>query len=262
MYRHVVSRIRHSPEDEPFWLVRSLTAGMAHGTRIPPHQHDWHQLIHVQEGVVTARTDRGTWLVPPHWAVWAQARTEHTLAFHGECRYAILYVRPRRSFLARSRVVPVTTLLAALIARTTTIGMLDRRQTSHRAIDQLLHGELAEFSHPSLDLALPTSRKLQPIAERILDDPGAHTDIDALAAEAGCSSRTLERLFRAETGISFGAWRRHARLHFALRCLAAGKRIHATARAAGYNSPSAFIAAFRVAFGTTPGQFFAAALER
>ena len=263
MYRHGVSKLRHTPEDEPFWLVRSLTAGMAHGARFAPHRHDWHQLIHVREGALTARTDRGTWLVPPRWAVWAQAHTDHALTFHGDCRYAVLYVRPRRGLLASSRVIPVSDLLTALIARTTTIGMLDRRQATHRAIDQLLRSELPDRSHPALALALPTSPRLQPIAERILHDPGAHHDIDAIAATAGISSRTLERRFRAETGISFGAWRRAARLQFALRCLAAGKPIHATAKAAGYNSASAFIAAFGAVFETTPGRFFAAdATER
>lgn len=258
MNRHAVSRTRHSPEDEPFFVVRSLAAGMANGARTAPHHHDWHQLLSVQAGVMTVRTDRGTWLVPRRWAVWAQAGTDHALAFHGDCAYTALYVRPRRGLRTASRVIQVGELLAALIARTAAIGMLDRRDAAHRAIDQLLRSELPDHSHPALTLALPTSPRLQAIAERILEAPGQHADIDEFAARAGISSRTLERRFTDETGISFGAWRRHARLQFALRCLAAGKPIAATAKAAGYNSPSAFIAAFGAVFGTTPGRFFAA----
>jgi AraC-like DNA-binding protein len=258
MYRQAVSRIRHSPEDEPFFVVRSLRAGMSHGARTAPHHHDWHQLLSVQAGVLTVRTDRGTWLVPRQWAVWAQSGTDHALAFHGQCRYTALYVRPRRGLCTASRVLEVSELLAALIERAAAIGMLDRRQPAHRAIDQLLRSELPDRSHPALTLALPTSPRLQPVAERILDDPGTHTDIAEFAAAAGISSRTLERRFADETGISFGAWRRHARLQFALRCLAAGQPIAATAKAAGYNSPSAFIAAFGAVFGTSPGRFFAA----
>lgn len=258
MNRHAVSRIRHSPEDEAYFVVRSLSAGMANGSHIAPHRHDWHQLIHVQMGALTVRTDRGTWLVPPRWAVHAQAGTDHALAGHGDCRYTALYLRPRRGRCAASRVIVVSELLAALIARTAAIGMLDRRQSAHRAIDQLLRGELPDHSHPELTLPLPTSPRLQSIADHILDAPGVLTGIEELAAAAGISSRTLERLFVNETGISFGAWRRHARLQFALRWLAEGKSIAATAKAAGYNSASAFIAAFGAVFGTTPGKFFAA----
>jgi AraC-like DNA-binding protein len=257
MYRHAVSSIRHSPDDEPFWLVRSMRGGIANGARFAPHRHDWHQLLHVEAGVVTVHTDRGTWLVPPRWAVWARGDTDHSLAFHGSCRYTMLYVRPRRGLVVASRVIAVSALLAALIARTTTIGMLDRRRAEDRAIDLLLRGELPERSHPALALALPTSPRLHTIAERVLEEPGAHEDIAVLARTSGISSRTLERRFRAETGISFGAWRRHARLQFALRWLAAGEPIHATAKAAGYHSASAFIAAFGAVFGTTPGRFFA-----
>ncbi|MCU0866577.1 MAG: helix-turn-helix transcriptional regulator [Planctomycetes bacterium] len=256
-----MSRIRHSPEDEPFFVVRSLAAGMANGAHTAPHRHAWHQLLHVRAGALTVRTDRGTWLVPTRWAVWAQAGTDHALAFHGDCRYTALYLRPRRDLVADSRVIAVGELLAALIARTAAIGMLDRRQSAHRAIDQLLRSELPDHSHPELTLALPSSPRLQSIAERILDAPGVLTDIDELAATAGISSRTLERLFVSETGISIGAWRRHARLQFALRRLAAGKSIATTAEAAGYQSASAFIAAFGAVFGTTPGKFFAAAAE-
>ena len=261
MYRHAVSRIRHTQDDERFWLVRSLTGGMANGGRFAPHRHDWHQLIHVHQGALTVRTDRGTWLVPPRWAVWARAGTDHAITFHGTCRYAMLYVRPRRGVVAGSRVLPVSELLAALITRTTTIGMLDRRRSEHRAIAQLLRGELPASSHPALALPLPTSPLLQRVADAILDHPGEPDDIEVMAGDVGISSRTLERRFRAETGMSFGAWRRHARMQFALRCLAEGQAIHAVARATGYNSASAFIAAFASVFGTSPGRFLRTAAE-
>ncbi|MBK8096184.1 MAG: AraC family transcriptional regulator [Planctomycetes bacterium] len=82
-----------------------------------------------------------------------------------------------------------------------------------------------------------------------------------MAGGIGISSRTLERRFRGETGMSFGAWRRHARMQFALRGLAEGQPIDAVARATGYDSASAFIAAFATVFGISPGRFFRSAAE-
>ena len=63
-------------------------------------------------------------------------------------------MRPRRGLCTASRVIQVGELLAALIARTAAIGMLDRRDAAHRAIDQLLRSELPDHSHPALTLAL------------------------------------------------------------------------------------------------------------
>lgn len=262
MYRHGMSKTRHAPEDECFWLIRSLAGGMANGGRFAPHQHDWHQLILVEAGVLTVSTDRGTWVVPPRWAVWAEACTDHALEFHGCCRYATLYLRRRRSLVAASRVIAVSELLAALIHRTLEIGMLDRRNAAHKAMATLIQQELPERSHPALAIALPSSPRLQHLAELLLESPGRADDLDTLAARAGVSGRTLERQFRAETGLSFGAWRRHARFQRALRLIAEGRTIRSVAAAAGYSSASAFISAFAAVFQTTPGRFFAADAER
>ncbi len=70
------------------------------------------------------------------------------------------------------------------------------------------------------------------------------------------SVRTLERLFQKETGMTFGKWRQQLRLLHALRLLAGGRPVTAVALDVGYDSPSAFIAAFKGFFGTTPARYF------
>ncbi|MCH7794592.1 MAG: helix-turn-helix transcriptional regulator, partial [Proteobacteria bacterium] len=80
--------------------------------------------------------------------------------------------------------------------------------------------------------------------------------LDAWARAAGASPRTLARLFAKETGLTFRAWRQRARLLHALVELAARKPVTSVAFEAGYDSPSAFIAAFKREFGTTPARYF------
>ena len=75
-----------------------------------------------------------------------------------------------------------------------------------------------------------------------------------LAKQHGVARRTLERRFRDETGMSFGMWRQKARLLDSIRLLAEGKSVTDTALDCGYSSVSAFIAAFKVTFGYTPGR--------
>ena len=59
--------------DEPFLLVRTLASNHPGGDAIPAHAHDWHQLIYASAGLLTVWTARGSWIVPPLWAVWVPA---------------------------------------------------------------------------------------------------------------------------------------------------------------------------------------------
>ncbi|PYX73830.1 MAG: hypothetical protein DMG78_07865 [Acidobacteria bacterium] len=56
--------------------------------------------------------------------------------------------------------------------------------------------------------------------------------------------------------MSLGKWRQQLRLLHSLQLLAAGEKISHAALEAGYSSPSAFIAMFRKALGTTPRRYF------
>ena len=88
------------------------------------------------------------------------------------------------------------------------------------------------------------------------DAPGEPASLADLARRAGASLRTLQRLFPAETGLTLEAWRQKARLIAAVAALsAAARRSAVTAADCGYESPSAFIAAFKRQFGVTPGRY-------
>jgi len=74
------------------------------------------------------------------------------------------------------------------------------------------------------------------------------------ARELGCSEKTLMRLFQRETGLSFRNWRQRMRLLSSLALLEAGESVTDAALGCGYDSTSAYIAAFKQMFGSTPGE--------
>jgi AraC-like DNA-binding protein len=94
------------------------------------------------------------------------------------------------------------------------------------------------------------------IAAGHLENHSPAPTTSALAKIVGLSTRTLERRFLAETGMTIGRWRQHRALLRGLEQIAAGMQVKAAASIAGYRTPSAFIAAFRKAFGTPPGHYF------
>jgi AraC-like DNA-binding protein len=254
-----MSKTRHTPADEPYFLVRSVANEFSHGRALPAHAHPWGQLIFAVSGVLTVWTEQGSWVAPPQWAVWAPAGVAHAMRFTGKTSLRTLYLRPGlRNQPPVSVVVAVSPLLRELILRVVDIGMLDKRQRLHRAITEVILRELRAQPTPSLDLPQPKSAAIRQIADHLAAFPGERGGHAALARRFGFGVRTLERVFAAETGLSLGQWRRRARVLHALRRLGAGAIVKEVAAEAGYLSPSAFIAAFRGALDTTPGRYFAA----
>ncbi len=95
------------------------------------------------------------------------------------------------------------------------------------------------------------------VAEAVRRDPANNATVAVLARKAAIRTRTVERLFLAETGMTFGTWQKQVRLHLALVLLAQGMPVANVASEVGYASPSAFIGSFRKALGTTPSRVFA-----
>jgi len=108
---------------------------------------------------------------------------------------------------------------------------------------------------PLLGLPLPADRRLLRIAQALIDCPADPRDLADWAKEVGISTRTLVRLFPAQTGMTFREWRQQRRLLRALELLATGVSVTNVALEVGYENTSAFIAMFRRCLGTTPTRY-------
>lgn len=254
-----MSRKRRTAADEAFLIVRSSAANLRNGAVIAEHAHDWHQLIYVSEGVLCVSTDAGSWVAPASWAIWVPAGVRHGVRFIGECALRTLYVRPgwRPQLPDRCSVVTVSVLLRELILRITAMGMLDARDMIGAAIAIVALEEFRQSDVPPFTLPQPTTELMRRAADLIVNQAPQAVTIGKLAQTVGVGARTLERRFFAETGISLGRWRQHHALLRALEHLALGTPIKTVASTTGYANPSAFIAAFRNFFGTTPARYFA-----
>ncbi|CZT31044.1 AraC family transcriptional regulator [Pseudomonas cerasi] len=99
-------------------------------------------------------------------------------------------------------------------------------------------------------------RVLLGLCNELIEEPGRLITLHDWAARLGTSEKTLMRMFQRETGLSFRGWRQRARLLSSLSALEEGASVTHTALACGYDSTSAFIAAFKGLFGHTPGDLF------
>ena len=254
-----MSQKRRTRADEPFLVIRTLAYSVEAGHVIERHRHDWHQLIYASTGLLHVWTERGAWIVPPHWAIWVPAETTHSIRFAAPSDLRTLYLRPDWSTDAPAdcAVIGVSPLLRELILRATRAMMLDRRDPVEAALALLILDEFREAEVPAFELPQPVSPALIRAAALIAADAPEAAGSAGLARAVGLGVRTLERQFLAETGLTPGRWRRQHVLLGALERLAAGVPIKQVAADSGYATPSAFTAAFRAGFGTTPAHYFA-----
>jgi AraC-like DNA-binding protein len=94
------------------------------------------------------------------------------------------------------------------------------------------------------------------LCNELIEQPEGNVTLQAWAERLGTSEKTLMRLFQRETGLSFRAWRQRMRLLSSLESLEQGDSVTGAALSCGYDSTSAFIAAFKGLFGFTPGELF------
>ena len=248
---------RLTAEQEPFLVARALSTTYSSGYVIQPHKHAAHQLLFASSGAMTVTGDRTSWMIPPGRAVLIPAGVPHAIRMWGEVAMRSLYVpvsAPAPVFEANTcRVISVSPLLRELILRIAELAALDSRVAVEARMMGVLMDELETAHIEPLLLPLPADVRALKAADWILKNPADGATSKTLARRFGLSERTLERLFRAETGMRFGLWRQKARLLESVRVLVEGRSVTDAALESGYSSVSAYIAAFKQTFGYTPG---------
>ena len=240
-----------------------LTDGrvIAAGHAVRPHRHPRGQLLWAMRGVLRVASNACIWLVPPSHAVWIPGGMEHQVTIEAEAELLNSYVDASIPLREGARPMPCCAVLLLTPLAREMIRRLAESDTSAPFDDRLLRfcavllDEVEDLVEAPLNLPGGQDSRLTRVTRHLLRHPGDTQPLADLSRIAGTSTRTLERLFRAETGLSFRQWRAKLRLLHAIEALDRGESSTAIAFSTGYSSPSAFIAAFRKAFGTTPQRF-------
>ena len=240
-------------------VIRTLAATYSPGHVIPPHSHDWDQLLYASQGVMTIHTSRGCWVVPPHRAAWIPAGVEHSVQMSGTVSLRTLYLFPRlsKSLPKDCCTVNVPPLLRELILDAVDRETLRRRIPSEARLISVMLDQIEGLPAAPLQLPMPRDARACRVAALLKANPAERRSLAQLVRQAGASPRTIERIFRSETNMAFGKWRQRLRLLHALRLLAADEPVTNVALETGYDSTSAFISMFRRELGTTPSRYHA-----
>lgn len=226
------------------------------------HSHTAAQLLFCTQGVVRVLTPQASWTLGPLRAIWLPSDCQHELHALGDISTFSLYLdaHTASTLWAQCRGLQVSPLLNELIqALLLAQSALPPNQARSVLIAPLLLDELRQAQpSPVCSLPLPTDRRLRTICELMLAAPDNNDTLDFWGNKVGASSRTLARLFREQTGMTFARWRQQLRLAEAVAQLAQGNTVLSIATQLGYHSPSAFISMFKKSLGDTPQRYLRA----
>ncbi len=234
--------------------IATLSYDYPSGFLVPEHAHGSDQLIYAVRGFMEVHSAASVWLMPPTFALWVPAGTQHSIRMTAAVSMRTLYLRPGVATRedANCAVLSISPLLKELILEAVRIGELRSKASDHCALRDLTALHIARATSIPTQIRMPRDPRALGVTTKLIDRLAEAPSLQIVCREVGVSTRTLQRLFRDEVGVDADSWRQQVRLMRAIEYLVAGKSVKQVASAVGYSQPSAFVAAFRRVYGKTP----------
>ena len=221
----------------------------------------WAQALFCFDGLMRVEMSEGRWFIPDRFGIWLPAGTTPAVELKARVEFQSFLLHPR--FASRLDMPPAPTVLRASplirgIGRRLMPGPpYDTAPTGpeKRRLGWVALDEIARLDRPDLHLPGSGDPRLTKIMSRLLRRPAEANNLARLADEVGSSERTLSRLFRQDTGLSWREWRDRMRFVMAIEGIQIGRSSTELSNWLGYSTPSAFVAAFRRQSGMTPGEW-------
>ncbi|WP_411993035.1 AraC family transcriptional regulator [Agarivorans sp. DSG3-1] len=262
MTKRVLKSTMWMPSEVAFTLdpdkpVLTNARSMLAESGMVPHSHPRGQLLWAAEGVLRVASEQAVWVVPSSHSVWIPGGVSHQVSCEIAARTRNLFIDPSfpvRQSEKKGVMLSMSPLMREIVLRLTQVPQRMAPQNIQRlglvAIDEL------ENLTP-LEVSLPSGKdsRLVKLISYMVQHPNEAPTLASLANMAGASVRTIERLFKAETGMTFRQWRSRFRLMNSLELLSKGESSTSVAHSLGYKSVSSFVKVFRQEFGKTPQSF-------
>lgn len=219
------------------------------------HQHLKGQLLYAPQGCISFALENSICILPPTKAVWIPPSTRHRATMTNVVAYRSLYF-DCAAFACPTdiTVIEVNTLLKALIDKIA-LWAWDKPESEMTNTTALFWEEFYAARRHSFQLPLPSDRRLQKFRQQVMQQSYLVPNLTSMAASVGASSKTVTRLFKTETGMTYQDWRQQWRLLKAIELLSRGMQVSDVSCWLEFSSDSAFIAFFKKQTGQTPLSF-------
>ncbi len=262
MTTHISKATTHSPSEQAYVINPALPVltnrrSMQAESTTQPHSHPRGQLLWAESGVLRMTCERAVWVVPSTHAVWIPGGVAHQVSSETDAQIRNLFIDP--SIQLRTRDAAVVMLQMSNFMREIVRKLTQSDQVLNGArfnrLGMVAMDEIEDLQALELFMPAGSDPRLQRVIKVMVKNPAQNISLAELANMAGASVRTIERLFKAETGLTFRQWRSRFRMMNSLEDIQRGSSTSVVAYELGYKSVSAFISAFKAAFGCTPSQY-------
>lgn len=227
------------------------------------HHHDKAQFSYLIGGVTFLYTPERRFLVPARHFVWIPPGYEHHF-FHKyrmntvvTCYIPVQELRAH-PFFGKMGIYPINNLVLEMVMYLKALkGPLEQGGQKAQFVHSLVN-VLPEFTDHNLPIALPTTddQRLRQVLTYIQENLDQPLTMENTCHRFAFSERTLSRLFKARTDLSFFQYVKMARIIRAMEyLLETDKSISEIAYETGYNSISAFSNTFFELTGSRPTTF-------
>lgn len=217
------------------------------------HNHDRGQLLFTYSGSLRITSPSMLAMLPPGRVAWIPPGTPHRVQIRAEVEYRSIYLDAIHSQLLSENltILSITPLLREVFERISR-APLDTCWGDGAAAHLLAIclDELKVAHHEAMVLPIPRDKRM-----RTINLDTVPPDLCSLSSQIGLSSRTVTRIFKRETGMTYQVWRQSWRFLRAIDLLVSGQRSSQVAFDLDFASDSAFIAFFRQMTGTTPVKY-------
>ncbi|MFG1495292.1 helix-turn-helix transcriptional regulator [Saccharospirillum sp. HFRX-1] len=226
---------------------------------LEPHRHERGQLLFALQGALTCDVEDGLWLVPAHTALWLPPQALHSIKASGPLEGYNVFLESKLTTELPSHpcTLAITSLVREVVARLAHFPVPYPRQGAAARLLAVLKDEISSATIEQLNLPMPRDPRLQPLVSQLLEHPDDHSPIKVWAQRLNLSERSLARIIKADTGLSFGRWRQQWMVMIALRQLSCGASVKQVALELGYESAGNFITMFRKLLGCSPSRYMA-----
>lgn len=233
--------------------VEAMSYRIGANHRGPIHSHDFHQLVFSQGGGGVLVTNSKRLLIEPDAVAIIPKGIRHFVRSENRVELKCVYFRGPLSPTNTAK-VDLPSLVRELVLELTD-GNSPEKSTPH--LSACLYDQIGNLLQDHGGRILDLSKPLRRVCEALLNDPKSKASVAELAAAVGVSPRTLRRLAQRELGHSISDFKAECKMHRAAELLQSGLALSQVASDVGYDSDSAFYAAFKSKFGATPAKYAA-----
>ena len=190
------------------------------------HSHTRAQFLYAASGSMRLTLDVGRWIIPPRRAVWLPASYPHQTGSIGQLDMRTLYIDSDAGLDSAPgvpRMLNVSPLLHELVLRVVDMPIEYDETGQDGQIVRALIGEIDWTPIHPVNLPSLKDKRLQRMERLLLSGPSNPSTLEQWAAKIGTSPRTLTRLIRRETDLTFQAWRDQVRTFVSIPMLTDGK---------------------------------------